>query len=60
MPDSLVILGEDCDLSDGHPGPLPGPNDHSEALDTLREEHAEVVGIHLSVLKILDVCKALA
>lgn len=58
--DSLVILREDRDLSDGHPGPLPGTYSHADALDALGEECAQAVGIHFPVLEVLDVCEALA
>lgn len=55
---SLVILREDRNLSDGHPGPLPGTNHHPDALNALGEERAETVGVHLTVLKVLDVFEA--
>lgn len=57
---SLVILCKDCNLSDGHPGPLPGTYSHTDALDALGEECAQVISIHFPVLEVLDVCEALA
>lgn len=56
----LVILCEDRNLSNGHPRPLPGTNGHTDALNALRKGCSEVVSIHLPILKVLNVCKALA
>ncbi|MPC20176.1 hypothetical protein E2C01_013108 [Portunus trituberculatus] len=56
----LVILRENCNLCDGHPGPLAGTNGHSDALDALREGSSQVFSVHLPILEVLNALQSLA